>query len=74
MGETAWDNHLKYAMNLAIKILSAHRAPVVLFTVPYTSPIAGENPNGVDFVEDQPGASTPITRWSDRWPLNIAGR
>jgi hypothetical protein len=55
VGDTAWDNHLLYALNLAVKVLSSRGAHVILFTTPYVSPIAGYNPNGVELPEDQPG-------------------
>jgi hypothetical protein len=55
VGEAAWDAHLIYAMNLAIKILSSRGAHVILFTIPYVSPTAGDDPNGIDYVENEPG-------------------
>jgi peptidoglycan/LPS O-acetylase OafA/YrhL len=54
VGEAGWDAHLLYAMNLAVKILSAHGAAVILFTTPYCSPLAGDDPNGIVLPENQP--------------------
>jgi peptidoglycan/LPS O-acetylase OafA/YrhL len=55
VGETAWDDHLIYGMNLAIKILSSRGAHVILFTTPYDSPTAGGDTNGITFPENEPG-------------------
>jgi hypothetical protein len=54
VGEKAWDAHLLYGMNLAIKILSARGAHIVLFTAPYDSPDAAGDDNGAPFPENEP--------------------
>ncbi len=53
VGEPDWDAHLLAAMNLAVDVLSSRGAAVVLFTTPYCSPTAGDDPNGIEYVEDQ---------------------
>jgi hypothetical protein len=54
VGEPAWDAHLKYAMNLAVKTLTSRGAHVILFTIPYVSLMAGNDTSGVVYVENQP--------------------
>ncbi len=54
VGEPDWDAHLLAAMNQAVDVLSSRGAAVVLFTTPYCSPLSGDDPNGVEYVENQP--------------------
>ena len=53
VGDADWDAHLIYAMNKAISVLSSRGAHVILFTTPYVSPTAGDDVNGVDYVENE---------------------
>ncbi len=53
VGETFWDDHLAAELNQAVDIFTAHRAKVVLFTMPYVDP-SQEAADGQPFTENDP--------------------
>ena len=61
VGQPAWDRHLVAELNEGVRILSAHGAKVVLFTMPYVDP-PQESPDGSPFSENLPSRADAYNR------------